>query len=661
MEPSHRPIVIELFAGLHGWGEGFLAEGWRVIGFDIVDMCALFGVTRPCGVELVLQDVLTLDGRQFRGADLIVASPPCFVADTLILTNRGLIPIPEVVPGDLVLTHRKRWRRVLKTGSTIAKTLIAKGYGGQLEGTAEHPILTRKNEGGFSVWDKSIKAPVNISKHLGSPEWTRLAESKGHHWASPTMFEPLAIPSLPNSLPDMNDFWWIVGRWVGDGWVRLREKTGSGDEVIICCAHSEANELEERLNAFAPRTERRAKVTELHWRRSKERTVTRFTAASNAFAKWLVTHFGRGASMKEWPAWALGMKESNRRAMLDGYVSADGSQNNIGIRTTTVSKKLAIGTKLLAASLGTTSNIHFTARAGVCRIEGRLVKQKHTWTTSWNPQSSRNRHVESIDGFLWGAVRNVSESQEAAAVWNLEVEEDNSYIADGIVVHNCQEFSYMAMPWSLAKEKAAKIRASQTEWVRLTALFWACFRIAREAGLPLIVENVKGAQPWVGAARWHFGSFYLWGDVPALMPHTFARKSVAQSPGKVWSERPVESSWSGTHGVDGQKNEGGSWFAQAHNTESGVGRNPVNGVKVPSESGRRTDIGKGARFTTRDCGDEAIKLGGSWFHGYRHGQGPRNHGSKSSARKAASAQIAKIPYVLASHIARVFHPEGSRI
>ena len=23
---------------------------------------------------------------------------------------------------------------------------------------------------------------------------------------------------------------------------------------------------------------------------------------------------------------------------------------------------------------------------------------------------------------------------------------------------------------------------------------------------------------WVGRARWNFGSFYLWGDVPALMP-----------------------------------------------------------------------------------------------------------------------------------------------
>lgn len=72
-----KPLVIELFAGLHGWGEGFVAEGYRVIGFDIVDMCASIGVPRPVGCELVLQDVLTLHGCQFKDAAVIVASPPC--------------------------------------------------------------------------------------------------------------------------------------------------------------------------------------------------------------------------------------------------------------------------------------------------------------------------------------------------------------------------------------------------------------------------------------------------------------------------------------------------------------------------------------------------------------------------------------------------------
>ena len=81
----------------------------------------------------------------------------------------------------------------------------------------------------------------------------------------------------------------------------------------------------------------------------------------------------------------------------------------------------------------------------------------------------------------------------------------------------CQAYSYRAMPWKRAKA----LPPPSNE------LFDACFRIASEAGVPLIVENVKGAQPWVGRAKWHYGSFYLWGDVPALMPSTRSLKVAA--------------------------------------------------------------------------------------------------------------------------------------
>src|SRR4029077_16392957 len=82
----------------------------------------------------------------------------------------------------------------------------------------------------------------------------------------------------------------------------------------------------------------------------------------------------------------------------------------------------------------------------------------------------------------------------------------------------CQEYSYMAMPWKLAKAKAAAIRADTTGQMLadLNRLCAACFRIQGQASLaagrhiPMVVENVRGATPWVGRARWNFGSFYLW-------------------------------------------------------------------------------------------------------------------------------------------------------
>ena len=67
-------LAVDLFCGLGGWSEGLLAEGWNVIGFDIERH--VYGDQSYPG-QLVLQDVLTLHGSQFKDVDLIVASPPC--------------------------------------------------------------------------------------------------------------------------------------------------------------------------------------------------------------------------------------------------------------------------------------------------------------------------------------------------------------------------------------------------------------------------------------------------------------------------------------------------------------------------------------------------------------------------------------------------------
>lgn len=230
----------------------------------------------------------------------------------------------------------------------------------------------------------------------------------------------------------------------------------------------------------------------------------------------------------------------------------------------------------------------------------------------------------------------------------------------------CQEYSYMAMPWSIAKQRAREYRDGTRDVRQLTALFDACFRIQREACeasgryIPLVVENVRGAQVWVGRATWHYGSFYLWGDVPALMPMTRPHVKVPMGgswypPGHPKHVPGLAFNGHADRNLRGIKNDGGSWFAVAHNTTSGTGQHPV--------SRRRTDVGNGVRFTSRDCGVERLhgvdpdtgrKIGGDWFSDPT--STCRRHGSKSPARKAASAHIAKIPLVLARHIARAWYP-----
>lgn len=161
----------------------------------------------------------------------------------------------------------------------------------------------------------------------------------------------------------------------------------------------------------------------------------------------------------------------------------------------------------------------------------------------------------------------------------------------------CQQYSYRAMPWKRAKALPPPDNS----------LFEACFRIQREACeaagryVPMVVENVRGAQKWVGKAQWRYGSFFLWGDVPALMPVAYGRKVQIQR----WSD----------YGKPDYKPQG------------------FNRTAEKLLGGRK---GFAKRFEDTPM---------AWLS------------SKSSARKQASAVIAKIPFQLARHIARCYKPE----
>src|ERR1017187_1018773 len=69
-----KPLCIDGYCGLVGWAEGFLSEGWEVIGFDIERHA--YGTGGYPG-QLVIQDVMALHGSQFKNADCLVFSPPC--------------------------------------------------------------------------------------------------------------------------------------------------------------------------------------------------------------------------------------------------------------------------------------------------------------------------------------------------------------------------------------------------------------------------------------------------------------------------------------------------------------------------------------------------------------------------------------------------------
>lgn len=223
----------------------------------------------------------------------------------------------------------------------------------------------------------------------------------------------------------------------------------------------------------------------------------------------------------------------------------------------------------------------------------------------------------------------------------------------------CQQYSWLAMPWSRSKgdgsQKAKALRAKWESEGPDNRLFEACFRIQREASaaaghhVPMVVENVRGAQEWVGAvfygldewmaasreerwrmgrSAWNFGSFHLWGDVPALMPVNLTKRMKYQSScsERLWKDREVP-----------RLNQGHAPLAD------GIKGIETDRATLPDGTGGTSWFGPGRRGDPRDVRRD--ESGAYALPGGTH------------ARKAASAMIAKIPTVLAEHIARVYLPK----
>jgi C-5 cytosine-specific DNA methylase len=196
-------------------------------------------------------------------------------------------------------------------------------------------------------------------------------------------------------------------------------------------------------------------------------------------------------------------------------------------------------------------------------------------------------------------------------------------LADATVIVGsspCQEFSYRAMPWKRAKALPPPYLGIE--------LFNHQFRIQREACeaaghyIPLVVENVCGAQKWVGAAPAHYGSFYLWGDVGMV-----GKRIVAGSPRF------------GQYVEPGPRSVMKEGVAHRSNREQSLPDSQLQSVllsRLPDTWG--------------------LKEGGDWWDKECRKTGMAQFGSKSLKRKAASAMIAKIPFPLAVHVARCFKP-----
>ena len=475
---------LSLFSGIEAASVAWRPLGWEPVAFSEVDpfCCDLLEQRFPSVPNLgdVTAEDFVERAKALGRIDLIVGGSPCFPDGALVLCRRGLVPIDGVVVGDEVLTHAGRYRRVRRVGSRKASTVVVKGQGHEgLEATREHPILSRSFR--RAGWERDEDGKAHPHREWSEPEWTPAEKMFHRFWAQPASFPPCGVPPITKEpgeriVPELSRaFWWMIGAYVGNGWTRAGQRSGrpEGQEngnVIICAGPHKADAMESSLAE-----------TGLTWTRVPQRTAVRFVTGSLAFRRWVEVHFGKYAAGKTVPAWLLGQPEDVRRSVLDGYMATDGSEQENGYSATTVSRRLAYGLKMLWHSLGRSVSVsRHVPRRKHAVIEGRVVNERPQYHVM--AYRSARSSVE-LDGMRYGCVRKVLPGRSSVRVHNLEVEEDESYTVDGVVVHNCQSFSVAGLRKGLHDDRG-----------NLTLRF---------------VEVVNGIDP----------EFVVWENVPGVLNH----------------------------------------------------------------------------------------------------------------------------------------------
>ncbi|MBB4063662.1 DNA cytosine methyltransferase [Gellertiella hungarica] len=451
-EPPHLRLIVDSFAGGGGASTGIEMALGRSPDIAINHnpaALALHEANHPQTLHLSenVYKVDPLDHLRGRHVGLMWFSPDCFPSGTMILTDRGYRPIETIQEGDRVLTHAGRYRRVYATmrSEKAVRNIDVQGVP-TITVSDEHPFYARAMH---NVWDNANR---RYQRTLAPAAWVlakdlrtgaapmNAAGGDRHFCATPCSFEHIAIPEVGGRGIAIDErLMWLAGRYVANGWTRLSINRA---ELVLVCGKHIADDLASELSSW-PKTGDRAAAGELTWHRRDTATAHQFSTNNRGLVEWLRNEFGHGSSEKSFPAWVFSAPEAYRRALLRGYASGNGSKvdtgANIVTETVTVSKALALSTKALVESLGYTATVA-QPRKNPLSIEGRTATTRPSYLVRWREVASRSQTVRD-HLHNWSRVQRVGEPTEVVQVFNISVEEDETYVADGIVVHNCKHFS----------------------------------------------------------------------------------------------------------------------------------------------------------------------------------------------------------------------------
>jgi len=326
----------------------------------------------------------------------------CFPKGTSISTFRELKDISEVRVNDRILTHTGRYRNVKKVFARRyeGELVVINSYGDNkpIKLTPRHPVRVLNPTTQTYGWKQS--------KEIKKNDFLVLPRRK---IGKPVISSYLAILIA----------WYITEGSCGKNFVSFalnKNEIDCVDEIIKC--------LKEFGCGYQKRT---------------DGTTLVVLGNSCYLSDFLANNCGSGASNKVIP---FDLISGHERLVYDTLMKGDGCIAKTKVETwdsyATISESLAYGVQLLASSLG--------YRAGVGRrknsqiIMGRKCNVQDSFSVQIRKYKPKKRGFLRIRPAKYGVgvkVRSVSREDYNGTVYNLGVQFDESYVANGRVVHNC--------------------------------------------------------------------------------------------------------------------------------------------------------------------------------------------------------------------------------
>ena len=153
---------------------------------------------------------------------------------------------------------------------------------------------------------------------------------------------------------------------------------------------------------------------------------------------------GEGAINKRIPIEILLLPKNLLKKVIEGYLSGDGYVSKDGkIKCNSISEEFITTYNLAIAKVyNQNSSYHFSIKKEKCIIENRIVNQHNTYESDFKNNEFKYKKAKIIDKIIWLPIKKIEKSNKVERVYNIEVEEDNSYTANNLIVHNCQGFSF---------------------------------------------------------------------------------------------------------------------------------------------------------------------------------------------------------------------------